>query len=328
MPKLAEPSVVAARPPRPDAFRAVAQWVKRRLIPDAYMIRRQYRFRNGFLPNLSDPQALSEKVLWLKLRDCSPLHTICADKIAVRDYVAMRCGTDLLVPVYLTTRDPERFRPEAIAADRFVAKTNHDQGGVFICADRCVFDWGAVRAAMAARMRQNKYYEFRERQYRDIRPGIIVEALVGDGGEGPPEIKVNCCNGAARFIQVILARFGDRRQAFYGPGWDRLPMRGRATPIEGDLPRPAHLDRILAAASTLAEPFPFCRVDFLVGADARPWFNEITFHPAAGLVRYQPEEMEHALGAMVDLSRLPEARRMQKSVLAELSRSGGGKGPA
>lgn len=316
----AEPAPTAARPRKPAALDGLKRWVKRRLVPDAYMVRRQYRYRNGFLPDLADPRALSEKVLWLKLKDRSPLHTICADKIAARDYVTMRCGPDLLAPVYLTTRDPEAFRPEAIAAETFVAKTNHDQGGVFICADRAAFDWDGARADMAARMKQNKYYEFRERQYRDIRPGIIVEALIGDGGEGPPEIKVNCCNGAPRFIQMILGRFGDRRQAFYGPDWVRLPMRGRATPIEGDRPRPPQLDRVLEAAAVLAEPFPFCRVDFLVGSDGTPWFNEITFHPAAGLVRYQPEEMEFALGAMVDLSRLAEARRLQDKLYRDLRR--------
>jgi hypothetical protein len=295
--------------------RSIKDVVKRHFYPDWVLARRQYFYRNGFYPDLDDPRDLSEKVLWLKLHDRSPLHTQCADKIRVRDYVNARLGPELLVPSILVTYDPKDIVPEAIAEERFVVKTNHDQGGVFICRDRAGFDWPGVRAQLMARSKTNKYYEYRERQYKDIVPGILVERFVeGENGRDAIEVKINCFHGVPGFVQVIVDRFTDRRQVIYAPDWSPLPIHGRSPPVEGGLPRPERLDHMLRDAAELARPFLFCRVDFLLGTGGRPWFSEITFHPAAGLVRYRPPEMERALGDMIDLSRLEESRRLQRAL--------------
>lgn len=303
-------------------LRSALKAALKRLRSDRAATRARYFHVNGFYPDLVHPKDLSEKISWLKLHDRSPLHTMCADKIRARDYVAARIGPEILAPALLITRDPRDVTPETIPAARFVVKTNHDQGGVFICRDRDAFDWAEVRAAVAARMKVNKYPEFRERQYRDITPGILVEALVGppEGAPSALEIKINCFHGAPGFIQVVFDRFGDRRQVFLGPDWTRLPMRGRAAPLAGAPPRPPHLARMLADAAALAAPFLFARVDFLYGTDQegrgeRHWFNEVTFHPAAGLVRYRPPGMERAWGERIDLSRLAQARRLQRAAL-------------
>jgi hypothetical protein len=301
--------------------RSMKERLKKYLYPDVMLARRQYFHRNGFYPDLATPRDLSEKVLWLKLYDRSPLHTLCADKIRARDYVAAQIGPKILVPAILVSYDPDEVGPETIRADRFVVKTNHDQGGVFICRDRTTFDWAKMQDAVRERIKTNKYYEYRERQYRDIVPGVLVERLIeGPNGGDAIEVKVNCFHGAPGFIQVILDRFGDRRQLFYAPDWSRLPIQGRTTALDRDLPRPERLDRILHDAARLARPFLFSRIDFLLGGDGRAWFGEITFHPAAGLVRYRPPEMERALGDRIDLSRIEESRRLQHEILAEARR--------
>lgn len=295
--------------------------VKRYLYPDYVVARRQYFYRNGFYPNLLNPQDLSEKILWLKLHDRSPLHTMCADKIRVRDYVAGRAGSEFLVPSLLITYDAAEVTPQAIRQDRFVVKTNHDQGGVFICRDRDSFDWEGMRAQIRQRAKTNKYYEFRERQYKDIRPGILVERfLEGVGGEEVLEIKINCFHGEPQFVQAIVGRFSDRRHTNFDLNWNRMHFYGRSPDIEYDLPRPRALDRMLAAARRLSEPFLFCRVDFLLDSAGRAWFSEVTFHPAAGLVRYRPDDKERALGDLLDLSRIDESRRRQRAAWDESER--------
>lgn len=233
----------------------------------------------------------------------------------MRDYVASRIDAGLLVPKILATYDLDAVGPGTIREDRFVIKTNHDQGGVFICGDRDRFDWVHVNDQIRARRRINKYHEFREWQYRDIRPGILVESLIeGEGGHSPVEVKVNCFEGKPHFVQVIVDRFGKRRHVNYDLDWRRMDLLGRSLGLEYDLPRPAQLDRILEAAEALAAPFLFCRVDFLLGAGERPWFGEITFHPAAGLVRYSPPEMERALGDLIDLRRFAEFAAAQRRI--------------
>lgn len=292
------------------------------ITPDRYYVSRQYRHRHGFHPDLKNPRDLSEKLQWLKLHDRSPLHTQCADKIRAREYVAARLGTETLVPAIHISYDPADVDPDVITANRFVLKTNHDQGGVFICHDRDAFDWAGVRENVARRMRINKYYEFREYQYKHVRPGILVEDLIDGDNEGNVrEIKFYCFHGRPGFIQVVLDRFENRRETFYDPHWKRMNFHGPAPQLEGDLDPPASLDRLLRDAAALAEPFVFCRVDFLLGAKDRPWFGEITFHHGAGLIRFQPDPFERAFGEMIDLGRLPETKRRQRALVEAQARA-------
>ena len=305
-------------------MRIAKRRIKDRLYPDRYFISKQYFFRNGFYPDLKDPKTLSEKTQWLKLHDRSALHTICADKIRVRDYVEMQLGPAPLAKAILVTRDPADITPEKITAEKFVVKTNHDQGGVHLCRDRATFDWAAVRADLAERMRINKYYEFREHQYKAIRPGILVEEfLEGEAGANVHELKIYCFHGQPKFIQVVLDRFENRLECFYDPEWKRMAHHAPVAQLERDLPKPPCLERLLRDAATLAAPFLFCRIDFLFGGGDKAWFGEVTFHHGAGLIRFEPLEFERVFGDMLDLKRLPETRRMQDEIAARLNASGG-----
>lgn len=291
----------------------------RRLVPDSLCISRQYRDRHGFYPDLRAPRDLSEKTQWLKLHDRSPLHTICADKIRAREYVAARVDPAYLVPLQHVSYDPSDIRPERIPASRFALKTNHDQGGVFFCKDRASFDWDGVREAVDRRLRTKKYPAFREWQYKDVRPGILVEDfLEADKGGNVCELKFYCFHGKPRFVQVVRDRFEDLAEAFYSPRWERMTFYGPVPQIEGDVPRPPCLDRLVRDAERLAKPFVFVRIDFLYGGGEDAHFGEVTFHFGAGLIRFSPFEYDRRFGEMIDLSRLPETRRMQEEIARDI----------
>jgi hypothetical protein len=315
-----------SRPEAPEfltlARRNLKEAVKRYLAPDSYVMRKQYFQRHGFYPDLQNPKDLSEKTLWLKLHDRSALHSLCADKIRARGYVASQLGPEVIIPEILVSYDAADINPETITAERFVIKTNHDQGGIFICRDRASFDWDEARRKIAKRLTINKYYEFREHQYKSIRPGILVEDYVtGDRGS-VCEFKFYCFHGEPKFVQVVPDRFGDRRETFYDMDWRRMHFSGPAPLIEHDLPRPPGFEALQRDAAILSEPFLFCRIDFLVGTVDRPWFGEITFHHGAGLIRFQPKEFERAFGDMIDLSRLEETRRRREALARDARAEG------
>lgn len=293
-----------------DLRKDLKRVVERYVLSDSALIRKQYLHRNGYRPDLRNPLDLSEKLLWLKLHDRSQLHTLCADKILARDYVAARVGPDVILPAMLVSYDPADVNPEKIRAERFVIKTNHDQGGVFICTDRNSFDWERVRTEISRRLRINKYYEFREHQYKNIRPGILAETfVVGPGGGNVQEIKFYCFHGVPRFVQIVHDRFENRKETFYDVDWKRMPFRGPAALIEHEIDPPSSYDQLLRQSAILSEPFMFARIDFLLGEGDAPWFGEITFHHGAGLIRFEPPEFERAFGDMIDLTRLEEMRR-------------------
>lgn len=303
----------------PSPVKALKTFLNRHCVPDSIFLRRQYRHRTGNELDLSNPRCLSEKLQWLKLHDRSQLHTLCADKIRVRGYVAAHLGEDFLVPCLGVAYDPNMITPETVRADRFVLKSNHDQGGIFISTNRASFDWEGVRAELSRRLRRNKYYDYREPQYFHIRPGVLVEEyLEAEGGAKVRELKVYCFNGAPRIVRLVLDRFENKRDAFYDTSWNRLPFGSIATPLHEPFPRPTCLDRVVEAAATLARPFVFSRTDFLMGSPERAWFGEVTFHPGAGLTRFRPDSFDRLYGDMLDLSRLPETKALQRAELAAL----------
>lgn len=67
------------------------------------------------------------------------------------------------------------------------------------------------------------------------------------------------------------------------------------------LPKPANLDEMLALAAKLSVGFGYVRVD-LYNVGGRVYFGELTFTPAAGIVKYTPDFWDLKLGEKWDLS--------------------------
>ena len=285
-------------------------------LPDAWVVRRNYYHRFGYYPDLDRPRLLSEKINWLKLNGATPLHTLCADKIRVRDWVADRIGPEHLVRAILTTYDPDDITPERIPDAQFVVKANHDTGSVTICTDRDAFDWQGCREAMRTALATPFWRRQRERHYRDIRPGIIVEEMLvpDDPVVGLTDYKFHCCHGEPSHIELQIRPPGEIYNATYSTDWKRLPWLLLAELYDspqwpGDIPRPSRLDEMLAIARTLAEPFPFARVD-LYEVAGRVLFGEMSFTPAAGLERAEyidrgddPTRLDAELGQRLDIRR-------------------------
>lgn len=287
------------------AWRGLLRSVERRLarfLPDETYVNRQFARKFGFRLDLRHPRMFVEKIHWLKLHDCTPLHTQCADKIRVREYVAATVGEDYLIPSLLTTYDPDDLTPERVTAERFVVKTNHDYDNVVVCRDRATFDWHGTRERMRARLARNWYASKRERAYRDIKPGVIVETFLdGVDGRDVDDLKIYCFHGRAELIQQISGRFTTTTLTMYDRDWQRLDVHRRGTPSANEpQPRPPRLAEMLDVAERLAAPFRFARVD-LYDSGGKTWFGEITFYPGAGMVLFDPIEYEYAYGALLHL---------------------------
>ena len=256
----------------------------------------------------------SEKLCWLKLNHCTPLHEQCTDKLAVRDYVADRIGGDYLIPRLAVLERAADLRPETVGAPVFVAKATHDSNSVRVCRDRDSFDWPRARTFFRQRLRQNWYWEAREPAYRNIPPRILVEALLPSTPQQPLlDYKFWCLAGRVELIEVarmglVAGAEGGRtevRQLFFGRDWTRRDVARQYPPIDGPVPRPERLDEMVAVAERLSAPFPFCRAD-LYEAEGRVRFGELTFYPSACYVRFRPDAEERRLG---DLLALPAPRQ-------------------
>ena len=277
----------------------LVRWAERRL-PDEAFLRRQFAAHLGFALDLERPRLLVERIQWLKLHDVTPLHRLCSDKIAVRERVRAVVGPEFLVPLLAVMDTARGLTPDRIDAPRFVAKTNHDCGGVVPCFDRDGFDWSGARAKLARHLRTDYWRSQRELAYRGIRPRILVEDMLPGPNGGPPEdYKFFCFGGAVELVQVIGGRGARQTRTMMSTDWDVLPVSRLGVPTaETPPPRPPRLADMVAVAEALSEPFRFCRVDLYAIGDAI-YFGEYAFYPDGGYRPFVPIEWEERLGALV-----------------------------
>ena len=255
--------------------------------------------------NLTNPRTLNEKINWLKLYDRTPLHTLCADKYSVREYVADKIGESYLVPLYFHTKNPDQIVLENIDQLPCIIKTNHDSGGGIFIHKKDNIDWISIQEKLKRRLKKNYYTKSREWQYKNIEPRIIVEKLLQDQhGNIPLDYKLHCFNGLVRMIQVDMGRgTNNHYRNWYNPKWQREPYKwsspkgiGKFTdPSDDEVPKPNTLEEMIRLSEILSQPFDYVRVDWY-DVDDKLYFGELTFHHDGGTKPIIPEEWDFNLG--------------------------------
>ncbi len=276
-------------------------------------IKQRFRKSFGRELDLENPQTLNEKINWLKLNARSSLHTKCADKFAVREYVSSKIGTEYLIPLLYHTENPKELISENLPEIPFIIKTNHDSGGVFIVHDKTKLNYKKAQLDFKRLLNKNYYQESKEWQYKNIEPRIIVEKLLQDrNGNIPFDYKLHCFNGSVRMIQVDLGRGTENHfRNWYNPQWEREPYKwsspkglGKFTdPSDDEVPEPSTLKDMIRLSNILSEPFDYVRVDWY-DVDGRLFFGELTFHHDGGLKPIIPEQWDFNLGKELKIKTL------------------------
>ena len=70
-----------------DLIKRLKYYLRYILISDEKYIKYKFKKRFDYELNISNPKTINEKIQWLKLFDRTPLHTKCADKYLVREYI-------------------------------------------------------------------------------------------------------------------------------------------------------------------------------------------------------------------------------------------------
>jgi len=155
----------------------------------------------------------------------------------------------------------------------------------------------------------NYYWNAREYQYYGIKPGVMIEeCLENPDGSLPLDYKLWCFNGEPELIQVI--NHARDMSSFYDKTWTLLDLTNKEGRSQRPITKPANLEEMISVASKLSVGFGFVRVD-LYNVNGRVYFGELTFTPAAGHMKLQPDSWDAALGEKWDLSlehQLPASR--------------------
>lgn len=276
----------------------------------AYAFHR-FNLQFSYKLNLENPKSLNEKIQWLKLNDRTPLHTVCADKYAVRAYVNEKLGNeDILIPLLYYTADYQDIVPENLPEKPFILKANHTSGHNVIVKDKSQIDWQLIRNKYRKWLKINIYKSRKEWQYKNIPPKILVEELLLDeNGELPIDYKFHCFHGEVKYIQVDIGRGSETHyRNWYDVNWKRAPFKwtaefnGKTTePADFDVDKPMSFEQMIEIAKKLSKDFVYVRID-LYDIKGKVYFGEITFHQDSGNRPIEPTKYDFELGDLIDLS--------------------------
>ncbi len=252
--------------------------------------------------NLDEPRRFTEKIQWLKIYDHKPLYTLLADKLAVRNYVADKVGSQYLTRLFGTYENSSEIEWDTLPG-KFVLKVNHGSNWNIICKNKDQLNIEAACQKLDHWMGKNFYYEGREWQYKDIPPRIMCEEfLEGDKEFGLLDYKIWCFNGQPKYIDVITDRFIAAKRAIFDLNWQKLAVPFTLPPIDRDIPRPEQLGEMLKIAGTLSQGIPFVRVD-LYNYGGKIIFGELTLTPRGGFQIIYPPEFDFKWGNELILPR-------------------------
>lgn len=254
--------------------------------------------------DLKNPRAFTEKIQWLKLYFLKTEFTNMVDKCSAKEIVKEKVGEDYVIP---TIGFWERFEDIDFAhlPNKFVLKTSHGGGGsgIIICRDKKYFDKIKAKRILEKSMKTDIYKVLREWPYKNVRKGIIAEALVEQSdGQGLLDYKFFCFNGKVKFFKVDFGRFTSHRANYYTREKKLLPWIESNFPPDPQINHhfPENFDEMIAIAEKLSDNLPFLRVD-LYNVNGKILFGEMTFYPASGMEEFKPNGVDVEIGDMLTL---------------------------
>lgn len=228
--------------------------------------------------------SLNDALYWIKtsgqLREPGRVET--SDKELVKDYIRRTVGDTYNVPTLAILRDARSARAFSYP-DVCVIKPTHMSGEVIYRRNGEPLDLDRV----GGWFERNYYEQWREQNYRNLAPKVIVEPLLLDSMQ---DFRVFCVNGEPKVLHLGNSRRTGCAPRPYSLEWEPLPFALGPRPTLPADP-PASLGEMLAVATRLSLPFNIVRVDFYT--DGRQvCVGELTHCHAIAQERFHPPSGE------------------------------------
>ncbi len=266
-------------------------------------VRAHYVRVHGRKPRLLRPTRYTEKIQWRKLFDLNPAYPVLSDKWAAREFIAGRVGREMLIPVLWLGDDPDAVPLDTLDPP-YVIKATHASGHVLRVRNRADLDVTAARAMFRTWLGYCHATQWDEPGYRPVPRRLIVERMLQEVDGGPPlERKLFVFGGRVRFVlSVVVDHEGKRQATMYDLDWNPQVWRTDVPLIDGPLPRPQDLPKLIEVAERLGHGFDHVRVD-LYECRGRILAGELTLYSWTGLITLDPGDGDHKLGACWKLER-------------------------
>lgn len=263
---------------------------------DAYL-----RFRRKL--NLKNPKTLADKVTYLFLHKNTPLMSTCTDKWAVREYIASKGLSDILIPTLggpWTSVEDINFDS---LPNEFILKATHGCKMNYFVPDKSKLDIPSCKRTLQKWLDTTYGTYSMEPHYKPIPHRIYAERLL-DASGGLADYKIHCLNGEPSFILVCSERKAQGRRMqvtldLFDTNWHAqnhyLQQSGLEVVGMEKIAKPQYLNNMLKISRTLSADFSFVRVD-LYEVQGKIYFGELTFSPACGVLPYFTDEFIYEMG--------------------------------
>ena len=276
----------------------------RNIIPisDEYMLKVIYKCAFNKKLDLINPRTFNEKLQWLKLNDRKDIYTTMVDKYEVKKYVSDLIGEKYIIPT-IGIYDKFNDINFDVLPSKFVIKCTHDSGGIVIVKDKKLLDKKKAKKKINKSLKRNYYYPSREWPYKNVKPRIIVEKYIENANEELIDYKFFCFNGVCKVVLVCSERFSSNNmcETWFDENWNFLDITESGHRTNINIKKPKNFELMKELCSKLSANISFLRVDFYEVND-KIYFGELTFYPASGYERFEPEYWNERLGDLIDLS--------------------------
>ncbi|WP_265694461.1 ATP-grasp fold amidoligase family protein [Providencia rustigianii] len=291
------------------------------IISDKSYLANKFMKKLGYHPNFDVPKSFNEKINFRMIHDKNPLYSQLADKLAVREYVSQKIGSEHIVPILASYNHVNEIKIEQLPS-RFVLKCTHDSGSSIICTDKSQFNLQEAKQKLSFHLMKNLYYITRERHYKNIPVRIICEEYIDIFEQKnrkliPETCRIHCFSGKPMYAEIDYTdESGIEFINIYDTDWQLQPVNFGYPNMLEPVAEPSQFKEMLRLAQILVTPFDYCRADFLL-AENKIYFSELTFAPNAGRTVISPLSWDFKLGELWEQK--VSMQRIQQLAKAELA---------
>ncbi|MCW2257108.1 hypothetical protein M2263_003199 [Providencia alcalifaciens] len=261
---------------------------------------------NKYIPNFKKPKTYNEKINYRKQNPNHKLFSMCADKIAVKSYVASIIGEQHVIPtLHIGSHiSLDEIKKILINNGDCLLKANHNSGPVHLLTVN-MSDDDLLKACDDVNKQLNvdfgKYQN--EPWYSEILPQILVEKRIypEDGEHDLKDYKFHVFkqnDGSNKvLLHVDFDRSTNHNRSFFDENLNWLPFSSFVPSIYTSISKPVNFEQMLNLAKKLAEPFNYVRVDFY-NVDGKIYFGELTFAPGSGSSPFTSKEYDFWMGTL------------------------------
>ena len=241
-----------------------------------------------------NPKTFNEKIQVFKISKESEKLWPYVDKVEVRKYVEKTIGAKYLIPIIGIYNNADEINFDELP-NKFVLKANHGSGWNIICKDKITLNWEKTKQTLNSWLVQNFYNRYRERQYKLIKPRIIVEKFIGRTNVDLIDYKFFCFKGKPLYIEADTDRSMAHKRNFYNLSWKKIPLTIGYPNNPQKIKKPKMLSKMINTSKILSKNFRHVRVD-LYSIEKKIYFSELTFTPDNGTKKFIPEKYNLIFG--------------------------------